>query len=110
MKFDMGSATLTQLSQKTQGSGDELGALIKQLVVAAQPLEGRFNGAGKAAFDNFKAHADEITGELSSALHSILGGQRGMDRSFITGESVMAEEAAKTMGAAPFDAARFRGA
>jgi len=28
---------------------------------AAEPLDGKSNGAGKAAFDAFKAHADEIT-------------------------------------------------
>jgi len=110
VKFDMGDTTLTQLTQQTAGSGDELGALIKQLIVAAEPLEGRFNGAGKAAFDNFKVHADEITAELNSALHSILGGQSGMNKSFITGEVTMADDAKQTMGSAPFDAARFRGA
>jgi uncharacterized protein YukE len=109
MKFDMGSTTLSSLSQRTQGASDDLGALIKQLIAAAQPLEGRFNGAGKAAFDAFKSRSDEITAELNSALHGILGGQHGMDRSFVSGDVSMADEAKSTMGAANFDAARFRG-
>ena len=110
MKFDMGDATLAQLTQRTAGSGDELGALIKQLVVAAEPLEGRFDGAGKAAFDNFKVRADEIAAELDSALRSIVGGQSGMNKSFVAGEVTMADDARQAMGSAPFDAARFRGA
>ncbi len=50
-KFDMGAETLGTLRTKTSGSNDELGGLIKQLVQAAAPLEGNFNGAGMAAFD-----------------------------------------------------------
>src|SRR4051812_28748313 len=110
MKFNMGSMTLATLSHRTQGAGDDLGALIKQLIAAAQPLEGKFDGAGKAAFDNFKAHSDEVTADLNGALGAIFGGQRGMDRSFISGETTMADETKSTMGAANFDAARFRGA
>ena len=66
MKFDMGASTLSTLSKQTQGSSDDLGALIRQLIAAAEPLEGRFNGAGRAAFDSFKARADEITAELGA--------------------------------------------
>lgn len=110
MKFNVGSTTLATLSHRTQGSGDELGALIKQLIAAAQPLEGKFDGAGKAAFDNFKAHSDEVTADLNSALGAIFGGQRGMDRSFVAGETTMADETKSAMGAANFHAARFRGA
>lgn len=61
MKFDMGAQTLSTLRSQSQGSGSELGALIHQLVQAAQPLESKFNGSGKAAFDSFKSRADEIT-------------------------------------------------
>lgn len=109
MKFDMGSQTLSTLAKQTSGSGDELGALIKQLIAAAQPLEGKFNGAGKVAFDSFKTHSDQITADLNSALSSILGGQSGMDRSFRTGDSEMGDNARHSMGAANFDAARFSG-
>ncbi len=109
MKFDMGSATLSTLVGKTQGSSDELGALIKQLIAAAQPLEGKFNGAGKAAFDAFKANSDQITAELNSALGAILGGQSGMDRSFVTGDTEMSDTTRAAQGAANFNGARFSG-
>ncbi|MGW3120961.1 hypothetical protein ACWDBW_28075 [Streptomyces sp. NPDC001107] len=107
MKFDMGSTTLSELGKSTVGSSEDLGALIRLLIQAAEPLEGKFNGAGKAAFDAFKAHADEITNELNSSLGAILGGQSGMDTAFGTGDVELGDNAHQNMGAANFDAARF---
>ncbi|PJJ05042.1 hypothetical protein BX264_5493 [Streptomyces sp. 2333.5] len=109
MKFDMGAQTLSTLRSQSQGSGTELGALIRQLVQAAQPLEGKFNGAGKVAFDSFKSHADEITAELNSALTAIVGGQSGMESAFSSGDQEQADNARSQMSAANFDAARFSG-
>ncbi|WP_327356397.1 hypothetical protein [Streptomyces sp. NBC_01304] len=107
MKFDMGSTTLAQLGKSTVGSSDDLGALIQQLVAAAQPLEGKFNGAGRAAFDAFKDNSDEITAALNGSLSAILGGQGGMNESFNTGMQEQADVVNQHMGAANFDAARF---
>src|SRR6185312_5449340 len=107
VKFDMGQATLSTLSRSTQGSTDDLGALIRQLIGAAEPLEGNFNGAGRAAFDAFKARADAVTGELNGALGAILQGQGGMESAFGHGDSEFADNAAQAAGAADFDAARF---
>jgi uncharacterized protein YukE len=107
MKFDMGQNTLSTLVNRTQGSHDDLGALITQLIAAAEPLEGRFNGAGRQAFDAFKHNADQITADLNGALAAILGGQSGMDTAFVTGDSEMADNAATATGSANFDAARF---
>ncbi|MPZ64124.1 MAG: hypothetical protein GEU83_00885 [Pseudonocardiaceae bacterium] len=109
MKFDMGSTTLSSLSKQTQGSSEDLGALIQQLIVAAEPLQGRFNGAGRAAFDSFKANADSITADLNGALAAIVGGQSGMDTAFVQGDTEMADNASSAQGAANFDAARFSG-
>ncbi|GAB7031279.1 hypothetical protein AB0G35_36150 [Streptomyces sp. NPDC021749] len=109
MKFDMGAQTLSTLRSQSQGSSTELGTLIRQLVQAAQPLEGKFNGAGKAAFDSFKSHADEITASLNSALAAIVGGQSGMESAFSTGVQEQADNARSQMSAANFDAARFSG-
>lgn len=107
MKFDMGQTTLSALAKSTQGSGDDLGSLIKQLIDAATPLEGKFNGAGRAAFDSFKGRADQITVELNSALAAILGGQTGMDSAFGQGDTEMSDNARTTQQSANFDAARF---
>ena len=107
MKFDMGSTTLSELGKSTVGSGEDLGSLIQLLIQAAEPLEGKFNGAGKAAFDTFKVHADEITDALNSSLSAILGGQSGMDTAFGSGDLELEDNANQNMGAANFDAARF---
>ena len=80
---------------------------LQRLVAAAEPLEGRFNGAGKIAFDNFKANADSISANLNSALSSILQGQGGMDTAFVTGEQEMVDTTRSTQGAADFGAATF---
>ncbi|MYT18636.1 MULTISPECIES: hypothetical protein [unclassified Streptomyces] len=109
MKFDMGAQTLSTLRSKSQGSSTELGTLIHQLVQAAQPLEGKFNGSGKAAFDSFKSRADEITAALNSALAAIVGGQSGMETAFGSGDQEQADNARSQMSAANFDAARFSG-
>lgn len=106
-KFDMGSSTLSTLGRQTSGATQDFGSLIKQLVAAAGPLEGKFNGAGRAAFDGFKARADGITVELNSALAGILGGVQGMDTAFGQGDQESADNATTRQGSANFDAARF---
>ncbi len=107
MKFDMGSTTLADLAKSTAGSSDDLGTLIRWLVQAAEPLEGKFNGAGKAAFDRFKNHTDEVTDALNGSLRAILGGQSGMDMAFGSGDREQQDNAYQNMAQANFDAARF---
>ena len=109
MKFDIGASTLSSLTRQTSGSSDDLGTLIRALVDSAAPLEGVFNGSGRAAFDSFKARTDQVTADLNSALAAIIGGQSGMDRSFATGDEEMASNATSGQGSANFDAARFAG-
>jgi uncharacterized protein YukE len=105
----MGSGVLTQLSRNTAASGTELRDLIGQLIRAADPLTNRFNGAGKAAFDRFKANADQISADLGQGLGSINRGQVGMNRAYTSGDTTMGEDAQRNMSSANFDAARFRG-
>ncbi|WP_017591979.1 hypothetical protein [Nocardiopsis potens] len=108
-RWDFGEQTLTTLTQNTSGSGDELSDLITKLIDAAEPLVGKFDGSGKAAFDSFKSRADQITADLNAGLGSINEGQRGMDQAFSEGSQTMADEANQNMGTANFDAAKFRG-
>ena len=109
MKFDMGSSTIATLTQETDGSAGELTALIQMLIAAAEPLEGKFNGEGKVAFDQFKLNSDDVSHALNSALNAILGGQSGMDQSFGEGDQEHGDNSRQAMGAANFDAARFSG-
>ncbi|MEU2389455.1 hypothetical protein [Streptomyces sp. NPDC007369] len=109
MKFDMGATVLTTLMSKSRTSSTDLGTLIRLLLNAAQPLEGKFNGQGKVAFDSFKVRADGITKELNASLAAILGGQSGMEKAFSSGDQEQGENARSQMSSANFDAARFRG-
>lgn len=107
-RWDVGDQTLTTLANRTSTSGDELSGLIQQLISAAEPLAGKFNGAGKAAFDSFKARSEQITADLNAGLGSINEGQRGMDSAFRTGSQTMADDASRNMSTANFDAAKFK--
>lgn len=109
MKFAMGSSTLTTLTKTTSTAGDDLSSLVKQLGQAAEPLEGRFQGAGRAAFDNFKGRTDEIAAELKGALNAVLMGVSGMDKSFIEGDQSIADQTKSAEAGSSFDAARFGG-
>ncbi|GGZ84549.1 hypothetical protein AB0P12_24620 [Streptomyces subrutilus] len=109
MKFDMGTQVLTSLMSGSRNSSTDLGTLIQQLINAAQPLEGKFNGQGKVAFDSFKLRSDAITKELNASLSAILGGQSGMEQAFGTGDQEQGDNARTQMGAGNFDAARFSG-
>lgn len=107
MKFAMGADTLSTLTKKTSTAGEDLGALVKELAQAAEPLQGKFNGAGRAAFDKFKGETDRIAIDLNGALNAVLTGIAGMDRSYLEGDQTMADETRSTEGSASFDAARF---
>ncbi len=87
MKFDMGSQVLSNLQSKSRGSSEDLGGLIRQLVDAAAPLEGKFNGSGKAAFDQFKARSDEIASSLQSSLSANRDGPLILRRCPVAGPS-----------------------
>ena len=93
MKFDMGASTLSTLTKQTSGSNDDLGGLVKELVAAAEPLEGKFNGSARAAFDGFKERTDDIAAELDTA--------------FVQGEQDMVDSTRSAQSSANFDAARF---
>ena len=75
--------------------------------MAADPLEGKFNGSARAAFDSFKAHTDEIATDINAALSAVLGGISGMDTAFTQGENEMVEATHSAESSSDFDAARF---
>lgn len=107
MKFDMGNAALGTLSKGTEGSHQDLGTLVTSLVTAVEPLEGKFNGAGRVAFDQFKGSTDQIAADLNGSLAAILAGQAGMDKAFQVGDVEASDNAAVAQGQANFDGARF---
>lgn len=107
VKFDMGNTALGTLTKSTEGSHQDLGTLVTSLVTAVEPLEGKFNGAGRAAFDQFKGSTDQIAADLNGSLAAILQGQDGMNTAFQTGDIEASDNASAAQGKANFDGARF---
>ncbi|MWA07593.1 hypothetical protein F8568_046230 [Actinomadura sp. LD22] len=101
---------MVDLTRHTGSRGDELVSLIKMLIAAAEPLAGRFNGAGKAAFDRFKEHSDQITADLKGHLNRVNTAQAGLENAFGGGDHEMADGAARKMAGAIFDGSKFRSA
>ena len=107
VKFDMGAQTLATLGQVTSSASQDLGSYVCRLAEAAAPLEGKFNGQGRAAFDSFKANVDEIANGLDAALSAVLAGVQGQEHAFATGDVQAADATRQTVAATDFDAARF---
>lgn len=105
MKFAMEADVLSTLGRKTSGESDELGALVRRLGEAAEPLEGQFNGAAKAKFDSFKVRTDEIATVLNNALVGITQSIAEQDKAFGTAASEGADTHAAAEGSAAFDTA-----
>ncbi|WP_028709276.1 hypothetical protein [Propionicicella superfundia] len=84
MKFSMEEQTLVRLGQRTQTESEDLGTLVRQLVEAAEPLEGVFNGPARAKFNEFKAKTDQIATQLNNALSGIVGSIQGQNLAFVT--------------------------
>lgn len=109
MKFAMGADTLGVLAKSTSGSTEDMSVLVRRLYEAAEPLEGRFQGAARAQFDRFKGRTDEISAELNASLAAVLGGISGMNRAFLEGEGEMTDSTTSLESGSAFDAARFGG-
>lgn len=107
MKFAMGAGTLSALTKKTSTSTEDLGALVRELAEAGAPLEGKFNGAARAAFDQFKGRTDVIAVEITSALAGVLSGIAGMDKAFAEGDVEGSDEIRATQAGVSFESARF---
>jgi uncharacterized protein YukE len=105
----MGADTLSVLGKKTGGASQDLGAQVKALLAAAEPLEGRFNGAGRAGFDRFKSQSDQVAAELNGSLAAVLAGIGGMNLSCGEGDQALADDQSAAAGSVSFDAARFGG-
>lgn len=104
-KFSMEGDALSVLGKKTATESEDLGALVRQLADAAEPLEGTFNGPAKASFNRFKLRTDDIATTLNNALVGITGSIAGQNRSFVTAADEGAETHTSAEGAASFEAA-----
>ena len=84
MKFSMEEQTLVRLGQRSQTESEDLATLVGQLVEAAEPLEGVFNGPARAKFNEFKSKTDQISTSLNNALAGIVGSISGQNLAFTT--------------------------
>lgn len=104
-KFSMEADVLSVLGKKTVTESDDLGQLIRDLVAAAEPLEGTFNGPAKASFNKFKVRTDEIATTLNNALVGITGSIAGQNTAFVTASEEGSDAHISAEGAASFEAA-----
>jgi uncharacterized protein YukE len=102
MKFAMEADALQVLGRKTSAESDDLAQLVRNLVEAAEPLEGTFNGTAKAAFNSFKSRTDEVANTLNSALVGITESIAGQNLAFVTAADEGADAHASAEGAADF--------
>lgn len=106
--WDRGAETLVTLGKQTGNHGDELIAIIKQLVVAAEPLSGKFEGPGREAFNRLKELAHGHSRSAMLGLSRVNEGQLGMEKAFAGGDHEMADEAHRNLAAVSgFDAQKF---
>ncbi|WOF22705.1 hypothetical protein N8K70_15115 [Microbacterium betulae] len=100
----MEAQTLVRLGQRSETESDDLGALVRQLVDAAEPLTGTFNGPAKARFNNFKVRTDDIATALNNALVGIVGSISGQNRAFVTAAEDGASAHENAEGSSDFSA------
>lgn len=110
MYFKMTDEALPTLNKQTNASHADIGSLIKQLIAAVTPLEGKFEGDGYVQFQNFKMNADQITVDLQNSFGVVTEGQSGMHTAFVTGVDEMVSNAQSTEAGADYASARFRSA
>lgn len=104
-KFSMEADVLSVLGKKTASESDDLGQQVRNLIAAAEPLEGTFNGTAKAAFNTFKQRTDDIAASLNNALVGITGSIAGQNQAFVTAADEGADAHTSAEGAASFEAA-----
>lgn len=102
MKFAMEADALQVLGRKTSTESDDLAQLVRNLIDAAEPLEGTFNGTAKAAFISFKERTDEVASTLSNALVGITQSISGQNLAFVSAADEGADTHHSAEGAADF--------
>lgn len=109
-KFSMEADVLSNLGRKTQTESDDLGQLVRNLVAAAEPLEGTFNGPARAKFNSFKERVDGVATMLNNSLVGITESISAQNMAFGVAAQDGADAHGSAEGSADFagaDTARF---
>lgn len=107
-RWDMSQGAFDQAAKGTAGRTEDLGGLVKQLVNAAAPLEGKFSGEGKKQFDAFKQNVDGIAADLNAGMAHIAVGQHGVGTAMNAAQSEQVSTAKQNMGSAEGQSATAR--
>jgi uncharacterized protein YukE len=101
-KFMMTDTALGTFGKSSTQQAQELEQALRNFVAAAEPMASSFQGAGRAAFDNFHAHGTEIAADLGKRLVAAIDGIGQMDTSFKTGDTNVAEGMSKGLGSSTY--------
>jgi len=104
----MSQGAFDKSAKATAGRTTDLGGLVRQLISAAAPLEGQFNGEGKQMFDAFKANVDQIATDLNGGMANLAVGQKGVGTAVNTAQSEQVSAAKKAQGSADAQSATAR--
>jgi uncharacterized protein YukE len=107
-RWDMSQGAFDQAAKGTAGRTQDLGGLVKQLVDAAAPLEGKFSGEGKKQFDAFKQNVDGVAADLNAGMAHLAVGQSEVGSAMNTAQDEQVSAAKQNMGAAEGQSAAAR--
>ena len=107
-EIDFNRDLFTGNIKKTDSSIEDLGALIKQLLDAVRPLEGKFKGQGNESFQSLHLKADEVSRLVKKGMESFNEGQSGVSNAVFQGDEAMSDAAQNQMSASQFDSTKFR--
>ena len=107
-RWDMTQGAFDISAKATAGRTVDLGGLVKQLIQAAAPLEGKFSGDGKRMFDAFKANVDQIAADLNAGMGHLAVGQKGVGTAVNTAQAEQVAASKQAQGAAEAQATTAR--
>lgn len=107
-RWDMAQGAFDVSARSTAGRTGDLGGLVKALVAAAAPLEGKFQGEGKRMFDLFKNNVDQTVAALNAGMGHLATGQKGIGTAMSQAEAEQVSAGKQAQGSADAQGAAAR--
>lgn len=107
-EIDVNRDLITGSINKTDASIEDLESLIRQLLDAVKPLEGKFKGQGNESFQSLHLKADEVSRLVKKSMSSFNEGQSGVSNAVFQGDEAMSDAVQAQMRASNFDGTKFR--
>lgn len=102
-EFLGGNTAFSTVSDSTHISIGDLQATMNALRNSSDPLEGKFVGRGRAAWDNFHQNMEVFSAVVGHILQKINNSQGELNRVFNQGDVEQEENATRSMGSAAMD-------